>query len=205
MRKVPLLIALVAISCLNISEAAASKGPVSRRSIGGYEFATYEYFWKGVDGHVLEIWKGKKKLREMRAHDLWIYSLDKQAESFELKPTDPVIVRDLTGDGVKDVIIQSWSGGAHCCYTFDVFSLGKELHRIWHHEAGNGHLFVSLVGATGSAATLARKSSLPTLEVQNDAEHIRTGAPLSDMPLDIYRWSSGKFRVVRRNVPHHVD
>ena len=31
---------------------------------------------------------------------------------------------DLNGDGVWDVIVGSYSGGAHCCYEFHVYSLG---------------------------------------------------------------------------------
>lgn len=34
---------------------------------------------------------------------------------------------DVTGGGVPDVIVWSWSGGAHCCLTFQVLQLGEKL------------------------------------------------------------------------------
>ncbi len=36
-------------------------------------------------------------------------------------------VRDLTGDGVPELVLSDWSGGAHCCFTYYVFSLGPRL------------------------------------------------------------------------------
>lgn len=172
----------------------AFKGEETRRRIGSYDIVTYDYSWKETSGHVLQIWRGNKKLAEHKASGgVWIFSLDRQEQSFEIKPTDKVDVRDLTGDGIKDLIVQEWSGGAHCCYTFDIYSLGPSLKHIWHHAAGNGHLHVAL----------PPKGLLPKLEVENDREHIETGAPLSDMPLDIYQWRNGGFRLIRKKVPHH--
>jgi hypothetical protein len=34
-----------------------------------------------------------------------------------------IINQDLTGDGTPDLVIYEYSGGAHCCWTADVFSL----------------------------------------------------------------------------------
>jgi hypothetical protein len=39
----------------------------------------------------------------------------------------PPAVRDLTGDGVPELVLHDWSGGAHCCFTFYVFTLGPRL------------------------------------------------------------------------------
>jgi hypothetical protein len=39
-------------------------------------------------------------------------------------------VLDMTGDGVEDLMLRISSGGAHCCYSYVVFSLAKELKRI---------------------------------------------------------------------------
>lgn len=33
---------------------------------------------------------------------------------------------DVTGNGLPDVIIRDWSGGAHCCFTFHVVELGRQ-------------------------------------------------------------------------------
>ncbi|HEU0077796.1 MAG TPA: hypothetical protein VFQ76_09135 [Longimicrobiaceae bacterium] len=36
----------------------------------------------------------------------------------------PPAVRDLTGDGAPELVLADWSGGAHCCFTYYVFTLG---------------------------------------------------------------------------------
>ena len=38
----------------------------------------------------------------------------------------PPAVRDLTGDGVPELVLADWSGGAHCCFTYYVFTLGEQ-------------------------------------------------------------------------------
>ncbi|MFC4640059.1 hypothetical protein [Deinococcus hohokamensis] len=39
---------------------------------------------------------------------------------------------DLTGDGVPEVILGRFSGGAHCCFDYSVYSLTTPLRRILH-------------------------------------------------------------------------
>ncbi len=39
---------------------------------------------------------------------------------------DPVTGRDVNGDGQPDAVLVSFSGGAHCCWTYHIISLGKE-------------------------------------------------------------------------------
>lgn len=39
---------------------------------------------------------------------------------------------DMTGDGLEDLVIRNSTGGAHCCYSYAIFSLAKELQRIGH-------------------------------------------------------------------------
>jgi hypothetical protein len=38
-------------------------------------------------------------------------------------------ITDKTGDGVPDVILEFFSGGAHCCFSYITFELGKEVKR----------------------------------------------------------------------------
>jgi predicted PurR-regulated permease PerM len=39
-------------------------------------------------------------------------------------------VLDMTGDGVEDLMLRISSGGAHCCYSYVVYSMAKELKKI---------------------------------------------------------------------------
>ena len=50
---------------------------------------------------------------------------DQSPDSVRLKVGD-----DLTGEGMPDLLISEWSGGAHCCYTFYLFQLGTEFRKI---------------------------------------------------------------------------
>jgi len=38
--------------------------------------------------------------------------------------------KDITGDGIPNLVISHWTGGMHCCFEFYVFSLGDEFRFI---------------------------------------------------------------------------
>jgi len=38
---------------------------------------------------------------------------------------DPITGRDVNGDGIPDAVLVSFSGGAHCCSTYHIVSLGE--------------------------------------------------------------------------------
>lgn len=38
--------------------------------------------------------------------------------------------RDVNRDGAPELVVSTWSGGAHCCYSFAAYSVGPELRRI---------------------------------------------------------------------------
>ena len=51
-------------------------------------------------------------------------------------------VRDITGDGVPELIVESFSGGAHCCWTYRIYSLGETLTCIGYFpDTAHGLLF----------------------------------------------------------------
>jgi len=39
---------------------------------------------------------------------------------------DHVTGKDVNGDGEPDAVLVSYSGGAHCCWTYHIISLGKK-------------------------------------------------------------------------------
>ena len=39
---------------------------------------------------------------------------------------DPVTGQDVNGDGQPDAVLTSYSGGAHCCWTYHIIRLGKQ-------------------------------------------------------------------------------
>jgi hypothetical protein len=44
---------------------------------------------------------------------------------------------DINGDGLPDLIVSAWSGGAHCCYSTAAYSVGEDVKPILVLETGN--------------------------------------------------------------------
>lgn len=40
------------------------------------------------------------------------------------------IGKDITGKGEPNLVVNEWSGGAHCCYAFHVFEIGQKFKKI---------------------------------------------------------------------------
>ncbi len=57
-----------------------------------------------------------------------IYSCTKYYAVCNVMPVG--VAGDITNDGTPELVIESYSGGAHCCFGYYVFSLGHELERI---------------------------------------------------------------------------
>ncbi|MFA7338305.1 MAG: hypothetical protein WC028_16070 [Candidatus Obscuribacterales bacterium] len=135
-----LALVFVGLSALTCRTAGAYLGPAVVRDISGYRIVFRDYNWKGADGVIFQVYRGKTKLLERRAHSLFLFDKEKQEESYAVKDTALIKCADLTGDGVIDLVVQEWSGGAYGCYKYDIYSLGKSFKQIWHHDAVYGHL-----------------------------------------------------------------
>ena len=44
---------------------------------------------------------------------------------------------DVNGDGLPDVVVSAWSGGAHCCYSSGVYSVGEDVKPVLTLATGN--------------------------------------------------------------------
>ncbi len=50
------------------------------------------------------------------------------------------IGKDITGRGFPNMVVTEWSGGAHCCFNFYIFELGKSFRLVDKLDAGDGDL-----------------------------------------------------------------
>jgi hypothetical protein len=55
------------------------------------------------------------------------YALDQDQPPDSVKPQ---VGDDFTDEGVPELLISEWSGGAHCCYSFHLFRLGDRFSHI---------------------------------------------------------------------------
>jgi hypothetical protein len=55
---------------------------------------------------------------------------------------------DITGAGEPDLVVAEWTGGAHCCFLYHLFQIGKTFRKIDTIDAGHSDLdaFVNLDG-----------------------------------------------------------
>lgn len=44
---------------------------------------------------------------------------------------------DVNGDGFADLVVSAWSGGAHCCYSSGIYSVGETVKPVLVLETGN--------------------------------------------------------------------
>jgi hypothetical protein len=54
---------------------------------------------------------------------------------------EDAVACDLDGDAIPDLVVESYSGGAHCCYTFSVLRLGERPALLGQIEFENGASF----------------------------------------------------------------
>lgn len=129
---------LLAIS-LNSAPAQAYVLKKKTWNCDGLVFTKTNSNWNGEFSATIEVRKNGKLLLRRQAHDLWLWTL-KNGEFVEAEEKDAFKTIDLNGDGIKDFVIRQWSGGAYCCYTYEVFSTAKHCPRLWFDDAKCAHL-----------------------------------------------------------------
>lgn len=97
---------------------------------------------------------------------------------------DPVTGKDVNGDGQPDAVLVSFSGGAHCCWTYHIISLGENPGLIREFENRATASFTDLRG-DGHIEILIRDGSFD--------EGFRLDHSLSVFPLLIVRLMGKEF------------
>jgi hypothetical protein len=100
-----------------------------------YEVRTYK--GSTVGGHAaFEVLKGGKKVFE---------KADREAQKYRVgcinadDDGNAVVTpgKDITGQGKPNLVISMWTGGAHCCFSYNILELGDEVKQIGEINAGH--------------------------------------------------------------------
>jgi len=96
--------------------------------VRGYVFKAYEDTEGDVPGCVRVFLHGKL-VQKLATDEALTYRLGQPADPVNKIPHVPD-GSDLTGNGRPDMMVTSWSGGAHCCFTHYIFELEPKLRLI---------------------------------------------------------------------------
>ena len=117
------------------------------RKINGYDVKILRAPGEEKSYHIIE--KDKRLKSFMKTYGTTIAGFSffydpSQAESAEEKKMARLLnsTSDKTGDGVPDVAVQYYSGGAHCCFTLLFFELGETVKKLPALSTGNASVQV---------------------------------------------------------------
>jgi hypothetical protein len=93
-----------------------------------------------IDGYALRVWRNGTAGANTPGFDRLLTLTQTgqppiQIEFFD--NLDPLTGSDITGDGRPEVIVETYSGGAHCCFSTLVYSLGERAEKILETPAAN--------------------------------------------------------------------
>ncbi len=98
------------------------------------------------DGHSAQrmlILKGKTTVIDQTFHGFAVVDPFHGEPNLGIEGNEQPPIFDLNGDGVPDLIIRRWTGGAHGTYYYDFYTLTDPLKKLWSFYAGDGHLLLS--------------------------------------------------------------
>lgn len=117
-----LVLLYCAVNALAIEnpKVISRKNLIEQIKVEDYTVEVYLDRKTNTDG-VIRVLKGKNVVFEEQGHQYQIGTYDNENGNAVFRSA-----KDITGDGAQEVVIAHWSGGAHCCYDFKVFSLADE-------------------------------------------------------------------------------
>jgi hypothetical protein len=107
-------------------------------AVHGYVFRAYESTDSDGPGCV-RIYKNGKLVYRLSKDDAMRYDLGQKGDAQYKIPGVPNGA-DLTGEGRPNMIVTSWSGGAHCCFTHYIFEVEPTLRLLATIEDGDTDL-----------------------------------------------------------------
>jgi hypothetical protein len=154
---------------------------------GEEEFNAYKikrYRQKNDEGFKYEIRHKGKLIKTGTSFSTPVFTGQRKHEAnyAEIKTGD-----NITGNGIPNLVVSTFTGGAHCCSQFEVFELGKDFKRIALFDvadAGNSHFE-------------KRGDDKRLVFVTNDFTFAYWNTSFADSPAPevILRYCNGKYRL----------
>ena len=98
--------------------------------VGPYTIRTYR---DPNDGGSFEILKSQKRVWGQHG---WAFQIGDRGDTYGHSCFD-LAGGDLTGDGNPNIVIYEWSGGAHCCFTMQLFDISEEFRLMTKIDGGD--------------------------------------------------------------------
>ena len=101
-------------------------------------------------------------------------------------PQSPRPLTNITGNGIANLVISEYSGGAHCCSTYHIFELGDEFREVDTIETRDG----------GMVFTNLTDSAIPEIQLADwGYAYVFTCFAASYAPDIILQYADGKYQV----------
>lgn len=125
----PIHLALAALTCV-LSASAEEKGEISvtEQTFKDYRVRITKYPDEQLDpmGSLLEIYKRDAQVFKKNEWRFYFgHPVDENGANELVR-----IGTDITGNGQPNLVISSWTGGAHCCFSFLIFELGDTFRHL---------------------------------------------------------------------------
>jgi hypothetical protein len=169
-------------------------GAASQTVRSGDVAVTYTYHGTPpLSSHsVLKISEGGKVLFDQAVTSKWCG--DECSPSIIARDRKVVHIVRLNSSGPPDVVLDLYSGGAHCCFVEQVYSLAPDSQVVHKAEFNFGNPGVRLVRLDSGA-------DYDFLSANNDFAYAFTDFAASGMPIEIFSFSRGAFHDVTRSFP----
>jgi len=102
-------------------------GRFEKRKYGEYQVFLLQDFRTGIGKVVIQ--KGNTKVFEESEVDNH-YNFGNHFAPNSDEPPDIFSGHDIAGNGIANLVISNWTGGAHCCHFLHIFELGKNLKKL---------------------------------------------------------------------------
>ena len=110
----------------------------------------------------------------------------KDPEADDSSPQAPRPLTNITGNGIPNLVISEYSGGAHCCSTYHIYELGDEFREVDTIETRDG----------GMVFTNLTDSVIPEIQMADwGYAYVFTCFAASHAPDIVLQYTDGKYQV----------